>query len=292
MAKLILLFTLMLSNFIVHAQDLKFGFIAGMNMNKLSGPVEKDNQGLNLESYDWNTGFMVGATFTWMPSELMGLKGEFVFTQRGSKRAFEGPSYYWFTNTSGTRISTTGTRRIDIDISNAYISLPIMGYIKPLRWIEFHGGANIGFLISSSAFGELFYEGKTTGGVSIQKFSHEIDANYFGDFPLKMSFASPAASVQIGTEKVLIPQSAGAYFEFPEDRGKLYRVPEIGVLGGISIYFNKSLYLSLRANKGLTDVTKSKADVSLQQLDADKKFISRSDSDNNLTFHAAIGFSL
>jgi opacity protein-like surface antigen len=292
MKRNVLISLLMLSQFVAGAQNFNFGFIAGMNFNKFDGPVETNDQGTAVEEFDWNKGFLVGATFAWEPTDLMGIRGEFQYSQKGSKRSYDGPSYYWFTNTNGSRIFTSGTRKIDIDVSNSYLSLPVVGFIKPLKWIEFYAGANIGFMITSSAFGELSYEGNTTGGTSIQKFNHEIDANYFSDFPLKMSFASPPATVQVGSEKVNIPQSGGAYFEFKESRGKLFRVPEAGLVGGISIYFNKGLFLTLRANKGLTDVTKDKADVSLRSVDTDKQFISRKDSDKNLSFQVGLGFTL
>ncbi len=274
------------------AQDFRLGFTIGMNLNKFESEAEMDDAGNALETFDWSTGFMVGATFAWRPTELMGLRGELLFTQKGGQKTYNGPSYYIFTNTTGTRIFTNGTRSMSLDVANSYLSVPVMGYIKPVRWLEFYAGGHVSFMISSTAFGELTYEGKTASGSPIQKFTHEIDANYFGDIPLKMSFGSTPKSVQVGSEKVFIPQSGGAYFEFPTDRGNLYRVLELGVLGGMSIYFNRGLYLSVRATKGLTDITKDGADVYLSKLDANKDFISRSDADKNLTFHAAIGFTL
>ena len=71
----------------------------------------------------------------------------------------------------------------------------------------------------------------------------------------------------------------------------MYKIIDTGVLAGLSIYFNKGLYVTGRLNYGLSDITKSKADVSLVKLDADNKFISLDNKDRNFNIQASIGFS-
>ena len=274
------------------AQEFSYGFKTGLNYNTFVSDSETDDAGNELEKFTNNSGFHVGATFAWKATELMGVRDELLFSQKGGNRDFDGTSYYTFTTTTGNKIFTTGTRKMTLNVTNSYLSIPVMGYFKPAKWVEIYAGGSLSFLIASSAFGELTYEGKTSTGVAISKFTHEIDANYYGDKAGEVDFASSPPTVQIGSEKIPLPQSAGAYFEFTEDRGKLYKTIETSVLGGISFYLNRGLYLSARANYSLNDVTKTKADISLVKLDSDKNFITRDDNDRNLSLQFSIGFSL
>mgnify|MGYP001232383135 CR=1 FL=1 len=276
----------------VFAQDFSFGFKAGLNFNTFKGDAEQDDSGNTLEEFTTNTGFQVGATFTWKPTELMGLRGEFMFAQKGGRRSFNGPSYYFFYDLNGTQIPATGNRRMDINVTNSYFELPVMGYVKPVKWLEIYAGGYAGALISSSAFGELtFKDGVTLAGDKVSdEISHELDFNYFGDKPRSVSYANPPATIKIKGENIPYPQIAGAYFEFTEDPDNLYKIFDAGVLGGISIFFNKGLYLSGRLSYGLLDVTRSKADVSLVKLDGGS-LISRNDDDRNFSIQAVVGFS-
>ena len=274
----------------VFAQDFGFGFKAGLNFNTFKGDAEKDDAGNTVEEFTSNTGFHVGATFAWEATDLMGLRGELLFSQKGSRRSFDGSSYYFFYNQNGEQINIAGTRRMDLNVSNSYFDLPVMGYVKPVKWLEIYAGGSIGVLISSTAFGELTYNGVTSTGAPIEKISHELDFNYFSDKPRAVTPANPPTTVKIGGENVTYPQIAGAYFEFQEDPGNLYRILDAGILAGLSIYFNKGLYVSGRVSYGLLDVTRSKADASLVKLD-NGSFITRDDNDRNFSLQASVGFS-
>jgi hypothetical protein len=272
------------------AQDFSFGFKAGMSFNTFKGDAEQDDTGASVEDFTSNTGFHVGATVSWEATELMGVRGELLFSQKGSRRNFDGPSYYFFYDQDGEQILTTGNRRMDLNVSNSYFELPVMGYIKPFKWLEIYGGGYAAALISSTAFGELTYQGVGPNGATLDEISHELDYSYFGDKPRGATYANPPQTVKIRGDNIPYPQIAGAYFEFKEDRGKLYKIIDAGVLGGLSVFFNKSLFVSGRLSYGLLDITKSKADVSLGKLE-DGNFITRNDSDNNFSFQASIGFS-
>ncbi len=117
-----------------------------------------------------------------------------------------------------------------------------------------------------------------------------MDVNYFSDNPRGYTVGNPPQTISFKGQNVPVPQTAGAYFEFTEDRGNLYNIIDAGLVGGLSVFFNKGLYVTGRVNYGLTDVTKSKADVSLRQLD-NGEFITRDDDDRNFTIQASIGFS-
>ncbi len=275
---------------VTYAQDFKFGIKAGMNLNTFRGDAETDDAGNTVESYNNSTGFHVGATFSWEATELMGMRGEFVFSQEGGDRKFDGPSYYILRPTSENPIYATGNRKTALNVTNSYLKLPVMGYIRPLPWLEFQAGASLGFLISSNGFGDISFEGTSTNGSPIS-LRHELDVRYLSDKPGEATIIDPPKTVQVGGETVPYPQTAGAYFEFAEDRGNLYKIVELSALAGVSVYLNKGLYLTFRANYGLNDLTKSNADVSQVTLDENNQFISRNDKDTNVTLQMSVGFS-
>ncbi len=276
----------------IFGQDFSFGFKAGLNFTTFKGEAEKDDQGETLEEFSTNTGFLVGATFSWKATELMGLRSELLFSQKGSRRNFKGPSYYFFYNINGQQIPATGTRDMDINVSNSYFVLPVMGYIKPAKWLELYVGGYAGALISSTAFGNLVFDnGVTLAGDKVSdKVKHELDYNYFGDRPRSATYSNPPETIKIKGESIPYPQTAGAYFEFTEDPGRLYKIFDAGVLGGVSVFFNKGLYLTGRLTYGLLDITRTRADVSLAKLDGES-LITRNDFDRNYTLQAGIGFS-
>ncbi len=273
------------------AQDFGYGFKTGLNFSSFRGDGETDDSGKSLEKYETNTGFHVGASFAWKATDLMGVRTELLFAQMGSNREFDGGSYYIFNAANGNRIFTGGQRKMALDVTNSYIIIPAMGYYKPLSWLELSAGASVSFLIASNAFGEITYSGTTASGAAIAEFNHEIDANYYTNEPLGAEFPVEPETVQVGSEVVPLPNIAGAYFEFDEDQGKLYKTIDAGLIGGVSLYISKGLFLGFRAQYGLTDVTKSKADVSLFKLDGDNQFISREDKDKNLSLQVSVGFA-
>ncbi len=269
------------------AQDFNFGFKTGLNFSNIKGDLEKGDG--YKESLDQNIGFQFGATFAWHITDIMGLRGEFMYSQKGTKRSFDGASYYKFFTPTNEIVITNGVRKEDLNVSNSYLELPILGYFKPHSRIEFYGGMSFGLLVNSSAFGNLKFS-EINGAPANTTFDHELDFKYLSDKPREATYANPAETVNINGDNVPYPQTAGAYFDFVESQGKLYKAFDLGVVGGVSIYLSKSLYLSGRINYGLLDVTKTKADVSLSSLD-NGNFISRNDDDRNFSTQISIGFS-
>lgn len=274
------------------AQDFSFGFKTGLNFSNIKGDLEKTADG--KESLDRNIGFHFGATFAWKATDLMGLRAELMYSQKGTKRAYNGSSYYTFVDLNDVKYPTTGIRQEDLNVNNSYIELPVMGYFKPHSRVEIYGGMSIGVLVSSTAFGNIkLSDIKSENGAAASPnvIDHELDFNYLSDKPGEQTYANPAETVSINNENVPYPQTAGAYFEFVEDRGKLYKAFDLGVIGGLSVYLSKSLYVSGRINYGLLDITKTKADVSFASKDASNEFIPRNDDDRNVTIQVSIGFS-
>lgn len=281
------IFTLLLIAFCftLSAQSIGFGFRAGLNFNSFAGDSETDANGAELEDFTSNTGFHVGATFTWKATDLMGVRGEFVYNQKGGRRSFEGPSYLTLTTTSGNDLPTTGTRKQNLNITTSYFDFPITGYFKPIPSIEVYGGVNVGFLVAANVFGEVNYSGS-----NFEAFRYEVDGNYQGDRHGAAVFDTPSKTVSVGNSTVEVPSSAGVYYEFTEDMGNLYKTVEMGAVGGISIFLNGSLFVAGRINYSLNDITKEAADVALTSKNGDQ-FILRDDDDRNLSIQASIGFS-
>ncbi len=292
MTRLFIFFAVLAFSSIASAQNFSFGFKTGLNFNNIKGDLEETADA--TESLDQNIGFHFGATFTWKATDLMGLRGEFIYSQKGTKRSFDGQSYYTFITADDNIIRTTGLRKQELNVTNTYLELPVLAYFKPHSRFEIYGGASFGLMVASSAFGNLRYSNikdETGSTPTPSEINHELDFNYIGDKAGEYTIGNPASTIKIKGDNVPYPQTAGAYFEFLESRGKLYKTIDLGVVGGISVYLSKSLYISGRMNYGLLDITKSKADVSLSTLDANKEFVSREDDDRNVSIQASIGFS-
>ena len=286
-----LLFILMA--FTVNAQDIAYGFKAGLNFNRFISDSEVDANGVNLEEFTGKTGFHVGATFTWKATELMGLRGELLYSQKGGKRRFDGPSFYDIQidpNGTGDIIETTGNRRMFVSVANSYIDIPVMGYAKLFKWLEVYAGANVGVLITSSAVGDLQYSGVTSTGVSVEQFDYEFNYRFGSDEVGEFEASGQPEQVQVGNLSYDLPRRAGAYYEYDRDRGNLYKALDLGLVGGLSVYLNEGLYVSVRANYGLTDITRTEADISYQSRD-NGSFIERNDKDRNFAIQTSIGFS-
>ncbi len=283
-----LTFALACLGFSLMAQDFSLGVRAGLNRTTIQGPLETDDNGNQLERYEYTSGFHVYVTFTYPFTELMGLRGEFGYSQTGVDRLYDGPSYYIFEPLDNPRYAT-GTGKINLSVTNSFLEFPITAYLRPVPWLELFGGGKLGFMVSSTAFGDLTFEGKASNGSPVSV-KHELDFRYFLDKPGRGTFIQPVNTVTIGGDKVPYPHIGGAYFMFSEDRGKLYRAVELAAVAGLAVYPKDKLYLSLRIHKGITDLTKSQADVSWYRLDSANQFISRDDKDTNLTWQASIGF--
>ena len=282
---------LVLISFSLVAQEIGFGFKAGLNFNTIKGDSEMAN-GAELEDFTSNTGFHVGATFTWKATDLMGVRAELLYNQKGGRQSFEGPSYFTLTTTNGNTVATSGTRKQSLNLTTSYIDIPVVGYFRPVEQLQLYAGASVGFLVSASVFGEMNYtNGTTSTGAIVQDFVYEIDGNYLSDKPGEAFFDNPAKTVTIGNNSTAeIPGSAGVYYEYPKDLGNLYKAIDLGLVAGVSIFLNGSLYVSGRVNYGLSDITKQAVDVSLVSKSG-TEFNTLDHDDRNFSIQTPIGFA-
>ena len=108
----------------MNAQELSYGFRVGLNVSSLTGGETEIG-----ESYSSNTGFHVGGGVRFEITDLFGIRGEVVFTQKGTKQTFEGNGPFIFRG-ANDKILTTGNKSVSLNIANAYLEIPIMVYGK------------------------------------------------------------------------------------------------------------------------------------------------------------------
>jgi len=165
----------------IQAQEFAYGFKVGLNFSTLLADSEKDASGNDLETFDYNSGFHVGAAVIYRFTDLVGVRGEFLFSQRGVKYAYDGASFQVFTDNLGTQIlSQNGTRRFFLETVNSYIDIPLTAYYKIGEKIEIYGGIDVGFLVGSSAVGEYTYTGEIPGFPDVDEV-FELDYRYYSD---------------------------------------------------------------------------------------------------------------
>ncbi len=266
---------------------LGFGFRAGLSYSKFDGPSDVDPNGNNLESFKMNGGFHIGVMVNYKITDLVGLRGEFMYSQRGTKYVYEGPSYFLLDRNTLTSLTLTGTRRQTLNVNNAYLDIPILAYYK-LGKFELCGGFNTGLLVASTGGGSIRFAGKL-GGSDLTPFDISLSHNYKSD---EAGGGSPATTnLSVGGKTYMIPTFLGAYYDFDERDKDLYKTLDFGLVAGLSYFINDGLFLSARYIHGLGDMDRNEYDISLQSLNANDTYIQRSDKNTSQSFQFSVGFS-
>ena len=293
MKRLVLFFMLVATINIqaVFGQEWGYGFKAGLNFSTIIGDVESNAAGKEIESFGTRTGFHVGGGLVAKLTDRFGIKAGILFTQKGTSYKFDGDSFKSFVAESGESIFTTGTQKISLDITNSYISIPIMGYAKPWRRLEFFAGLDLSFLTSSKGEGELRYKGSSAAGSSFNEYAQVLIYNYFKDDPLGAANGAglDPISFVIDGKSVVLDQEVGAYYENAKKDGNFYKIFDMGLIVGTNVYINSGLYLGFTLNYGLLDVSDNSFDFSRVKTD-NQALISRSDSDRNIAYQLSLGF--
>jgi len=265
-----------------------YGFRAGASISQLHGPSETGPNGESLESWSNAKGFHIGAAVSYKATDLFGLRAEFVFSQRGTIYDFNGPSYYVLGR--GNILNTTigGTRKQTLNVSNAYLDIPLMVYYK-IGMFEISGGLNSALLLASTAGGATDFIGKSALGTPVDTFTVALNHNYKSDEAGGASEETIDVIVDGRTYKV--PQTVMAYYEFPVKEKNLYKTLDFGVVACASIFLNEGLFFSVRYVHGLGDVDENLYDVSLQKLNTDGSFVQRADKNTSRSWQFSVGFS-
>ena len=285
----LLLLLTVLGFFQLTAQEFSGGFRAGINFATISGPLEVSDSGNDLEEYKMSTGFHVGATANLKFNDYFGLRAELLYSQKGADYNYTGESFWILRTEDDARIYATGNRNTALSITNSYIDIPFMAVGRFGR-VELSGGVNLGILVSSRGSGELTFSGQTAAGSTVDPFTIALEFNYFDD-ALRRTDANDVELRDLDGKTVVIPKTLGVNYQDLESNEKLFRPIDLGLIGGLAFYLNQGLYVGLRVNYGLSDLTRTERDVSRKELDDSNNFIFREDKDRNLTLQASVGFS-
>jgi hypothetical protein len=286
---LILVFTFFLAtNTGLQAQ--KFGLRAGLNYTKFKGPLEVE------EKYSTSSGWHFGVNYAYFLTDVISIKGELLYTQTGTAYKYLGESFYKVPLSSGLTLIPNaylydkGKTDLQMKISNAYITVPLV-----LQWsvsdkIELSAGVYGSILIGPKGNGTLKF-------TSLAKpdslfFKQSLIYNYNSD---KAGESSGAVGpwVFVNKDRTPIARDAGAYYNYlpTELEGKLFKPYDYGLTGGISYFVNKGLFLGLRYDFGLVDITNNEVDVSRKSFDeTTNKFKFSKDFDRNVGFQVSFGF--
>jgi len=275
-----------LSTLSLNAQRYNIGIRAGLNYSKILGPTE---EGM-MEGRNLNNGIHFGLTYAYKFTDRFGLKTEIGYSTSGSKDSIVGDSYYIFGINQQNQVEEGYAARY-LEKTNAYINIPFHAYFKPFEKLELFGGAYIGFLINPTAGGTINFDDQSDE----TKFSfiQSLDYNYYSDRvrndPKYRPKGTGAITTIIGEETFIMPQVAGAYYQFINKDGGLYKWFDFGLSAGAQYYINKSFFAGFRVDYGLMDITRTKMDVSYRELNG-KEYILRNDYDQNLSMQISLGF--
>ncbi len=290
-----LLFVFVLLSFIstIQAQKIAYGFKVGLNFSRFSGPSETDEVSGDLESFDFNTGFHVGAAIIYKATDLFGVKAELLFSQKGGKAKYDGEGFQYFPSTNEVLVLGKGNINSFLNISNSYIDIPVIGYGRVLPWLELSAGINLGFLVNSTAAGELIFDGVSNNNLSPISFTSNLEYNYLKDEPLDITTVDEnnVTYIPADGQSVVVPKTLGAQYGFATEQEKPFNAIDFGLNAGASFFLNESLYVGLRYNFGISDITKNERDFSRKSTDETGGYITLDQSDKNTSLQVSIGFS-
>ncbi len=271
--------------------QLRYGFKTGLNFATIKGDSELGSDGASLENWENVTGFQIGITLGVPITDNFGVRGEVLYSKKGARYTFDGPSYKFFRNNSTVKF-TTGNAKYLINVNNSYIDIPVMAYA---RWKDFEisGGAYAALLVQSVGEGALTYSNAISvvpPNNPVAEVKVNLSHNYRKDDPGEGT-AGETVNVQVDAAKFDILKTQGAYYDYTEDRGNLYNTLDYGLVGGISYYLGRALYANVRVQYGLSDLTRNEADLAKGSVGDNLSLKYRDDKDRNFVVQASVGFS-
>ena len=270
----------------VQGQGFNLGIRAGLAQSKFIGPIES---GLD-ESFGLAGGFHFGINFQWNFTDVLGLKTEFMYNQKGSAYNMSSDNGAYVFNDAANGISNVVFRDesiVKLKHSNAYIQFPQTLNVQISPKIEVFGGGYISFLLSPVATGTISFGGDDLD--TEHSFVQGLNFNYFSD----PSFLNRPEQIliRVNGDNVDLNTPVDSR-DFWNNRVAESRFKSIdyGLIGGASYYLNRGLYIMGRVEYGLQDVTRDISDYSFGDVNDDGSLIFRQDNDYNLSIQLSIGF--
>jgi hypothetical protein len=273
--------------------QLRPGVRIGLNISQIKGPSEKGPNGTNLEKVSNLTGFLIGPSFAYPFTDNFGLRGEVLYSRKGGKYEYKGPvTRSFIQDGSSVIVNTSGEKSANLIITHNTLDLPIMAYAR-LGRVEISGGFYASLLFGKVADGEETYEWTNqdnSPGKIVNTLSYNYNRDKFGEGDDSKSEIAYFNSAQ--TRKSTIPKTLGAYYNYSEDRGNLFRTLDYGAAVGASVFLSSSLFVGGRLQYGLADLTRNDADQSRYERDDNNFLLFRNDKDINYNIQVYVGFSL
>lgn len=259
----------------------------GFTFASISGPAEKIGNTRITENFSYQTGLHASVGFTSMLTRHSGLRLELMFNRRGTNYNFTGQSYWFFETPNHEELFSFGTRKTELSITTDFLEMPLLYFVRANR-VELSGGVSMGYLIDARGKGKLVYSGITEGGSTVAPFNIRLDFDYLKD-PLEPLPAQINLLRSLDGQIVEIPQTIGAYYEASNSEARRFHRFDAQIIAGISFFLSEELFIGLRINYGITDLTNNLQDISMTQVNSDKSLIRRSDYDRNFAFQSSIG---
>lgn len=271
-------------NFTSQAQDLSFGFKAGLSNVSISGPLESTADGMELESIKANRAFILSLLLNVNFTDELLLQAELMYNQKGFNYNYKGPSYA-ILRTQDQNLTLSGNRDMSLNVSNTYFQIPVSLSYKLLNRFQVQGGMYGSVLVSSTGAGNINYTNlpEIPGNV-------EFTLNYNYRSNEAMGASPGSQEVRINNEPQLIADQVGAYYDYSQKDKALFRTFDAGLHAGINIFINQSLFVGARYSHGLMDITRNEVDRSYHSLDQGKLKFSN-DDDRYSAWEFTIGFS-
>lgn len=269
-------------------QEFSGGFRAGLNFIGFSGDQEMSADGtITFEEFKRTTGFHVGATFALAFTDLVGVKADLMYSQKGSEKRFTGPSYFYLYNGVDDQEGEVYFANLDaqVDIVNSYIDIPVVGYYR-IGALELEAGASMGFLVNSQASGGKTY---TNSRLTNDPIIFNVDGSFFSDGAGGAGVLGRAETTLPGA-LIPLPSVISAYYNNSSDE-PLYRRLDFALVGGINVFLNNGLFIGGRYQYGLTDLTRPDNDLRLaNETQIGGREYNTNDKDYSRSFQASIGF--
>ena len=279
MKKIILLLCLFAFAHAVYSQTV--GIRAGINFSSFSGPLE------NGESFGYNNGIHFGISYGYKFTPRIMLRAEMLYSQKGTKQKYEGESYFLIYTPKKT-VYENGYDTFNLQISNAYISLPLVVAFQASKKFEIYGGLSPSILINPTARGTRDFISRDHPDDIL--FRQSLVYNYSSDVPKGSSSASKNIRVRVNGEIIGINKIANAYYQTDFVPETYINAIDLSGVVGFNYFFNRGFFGGLRLEYGLMDVTSNKVDYSRAALNLDKTLILREDFDRNVDISLSLGF--
>ena len=254
------------------------GFRAGLNYNTITGDV------LDGEDFTGNSSFHIGIIVKYNFSDLIGIQTEFLYTQKGGKYAFEGPSNFLL-RSEDQPILLSGNRRMNLTITNDYISIPFLFFAR-LGPIELSAGPDLSYMIGSFGGGNLSF---TETSPNIGDIEQELDFRFFKDVS-GLFVPGFFTEKQINNRTYTVPTRVGSYYELESRPEIFFKRLEIGLNFGAAYYINRGLFIMGRLNYTPSDITHDEVDAYFGEFSGNYPSI-QGRKWNQLSIQASIGFS-